>query len=82
MLYALATPGSAFKPSLKKMSNTWRLQKFKTIYLEKGGSPNSSGASSAKSTASIESSSSESVPHLNSKDSLRWTFANALELLL
>lgn len=38
MLYALATPGSAFKPSLKKVPNTWRLEKFKSMYYEKGGS--------------------------------------------
>lgn len=29
MLYALATPGSAFKPSINKPSITWRLKKFK-----------------------------------------------------
>ena len=37
MLYALATPGSAFKPSIKKAKNTWRLQKFKKLYIQKGG---------------------------------------------
>lgn len=47
MLFALATPGSAFKPSLKKPNNTWRLKKFKEIYLQKGGSsaPSSSQSS-------------------------------------
>lgn len=29
MLYALATPGSAFKPSINKPGITWRLKKFK-----------------------------------------------------
>lgn len=29
MLYALATPGSAFKPSINKPKITWRLKKFK-----------------------------------------------------
>lgn len=53
MLFALATPGSAFKPSLKKPTNTWRLKKFKDIYLQKGGSTNNSKASSQ---ASFESS--------------------------
>jgi hypothetical protein len=53
MLFALATPGSAFKPSLKKPTNTWRLKKFKDIYIQKGGSNNNSKASSQ---ASIESS--------------------------
>lgn len=37
MLYALATPGSAFKPAVKKMPSSWRLEKFKTMYREKGG---------------------------------------------
>ncbi|KAL6450979.1 hypothetical protein SBY92_001229 [Candida maltosa Xu316] len=37
MLQALATPGSAFKPSIRKCKSTWRLQKFKQLYIEKGG---------------------------------------------
>ncbi|MCH0628921.1 hypothetical protein JNB11_02950 [Kocuria palustris] len=55
MLYALATPGSAFKPSLKKVPNTWRLKKFKDMYYEKGGSysPRSSQVSSNTSSLSI-----------------------------
>lgn len=46
MLYALATPGSAFKPSLKKIPNTWRLEKFKKIYNQKRGlgDPSSDGS--------------------------------------
>lgn len=35
MLFALATPGSAFRPSINKPKNTWRLSKFKDIYMEK-----------------------------------------------
>ncbi|RCK63173.1 hypothetical protein Cantr_09700 [Candida viswanathii] len=56
MLYALATPGSAFQPSIKKVRNTWRLKKFKQLYIEKGGySSGSSMASSGSSSASNES---------------------------
>lgn len=46
MLFALATPGSAFKPSLHKVPNTWRLKKFKKMYIEKGGSQSTSRNSS------------------------------------
>lgn len=51
MLYALATPGSAFKPSMKKMPTSWRLEKFKNMYHEKGGSysPRSSIATTSTS---------------------------------
>ncbi|KGQ90952.1 hypothetical protein MEO_01271 [Candida albicans P94015] len=59
MLYALATPGSAFKPSIKKARNTWRLQKFKKLYIQKGGYISSSPTdSSINSNDSISSSSS------------------------
>ncbi|KAK6203234.1 uncharacterized protein RJT21DRAFT_25579 [Scheffersomyces amazonensis] len=37
MLFALATPGSAFKPSIKKIDISWRLEKFKRLYSNKGG---------------------------------------------
>ncbi|CAK9436236.1 uncharacterized protein LODBEIA_P07940 [Lodderomyces beijingensis] len=50
MLYALATPNSAFKPSIRKMKNTWRLQQFKKYYLAKGGANSSSAASSPDSS--------------------------------
>lgn len=49
MLYALATPGSSFKPSVNRPKNTWRLTLFKDIYLEKASrenTPNNSEASS------------------------------------
>lgn len=46
MLIALTTPGSAFKPTLNKVSNLWRLKKFKQVYILKGGSPNASATSS------------------------------------
>ena len=53
MLYALATPGSAFQPSIKKVRNTWRLKKFKQLYIEKGGySSNSSDESKFSSSNS------------------------------
>lgn len=47
MLYALATPGSAFQPSIKKVKNTWRLKKFKQLYIEKGGYSSSSSSNSS-----------------------------------
>ncbi|CAD1810546.1 unnamed protein product [Candida parapsilosis] len=40
MLYALATPNSSFKPSIRKIKNSWRLKKFKELYIEKGGLSN------------------------------------------
>lgn len=59
MLYALATPGSAFKPSINKVKNTWRLQKFKKLYIQKGGYISSSPTeSSFNSDDSISTSSS------------------------
>ncbi|QBM88609.1 hypothetical protein METSCH_C05830 [Metschnikowia aff. pulcherrima] len=50
MLYALATPGSAFKPSINKPSITWRLKKFKQHNTE---SRNSSAALSCVSQNSL-----------------------------
>ncbi|KAG5420961.1 hypothetical protein I9W82_000051 [Candida metapsilosis] len=51
MLYALATPNSSFKPSIRKMKNSWRLKKFKQLYIEKGGlSANSSSNSGSGSS--------------------------------
>lgn len=35
MLFALATAGSAFKPSMRTPSVSPKLKKFKQIYLEK-----------------------------------------------
>ncbi|KAI5967656.1 hypothetical protein CANMA_002836 [Candida margitis] len=66
MLYALATPNSSFKPSIRKIKNSWRLKKFKQLYIEKGGLSNppstdasfvseSAAASSDASTASAPS---------------------------
>ena len=49
MLFALATPGSAFKPSIGKPKNTWRLNKFRDIYLDK-----SSRESSPKGSISFD----------------------------
>lgn len=40
MLYALATPNSSFKPLIRKIKNSWRLKKFKELYIEKGGLSN------------------------------------------
>ncbi|KAI3403765.2 hypothetical protein KGF56_003400 [Candida oxycetoniae] len=52
MLTALATPNSAFKPSIKKVKNTWRLKKFKKRYIEKGGASSSSENSTESSVRS------------------------------
>lgn len=54
MLFALATPGSAFQPSLKRVQNTWRLKKFRAIYNEKGGSNYSRSGSEHGSIGSID----------------------------
>ena len=63
MLYALATPGSAFQPSIKKVKNTWRLKKFKQLYIEKGGysSLSSSNSSSIDNESKFSSSNSSVV---------------------
>lgn len=53
MLFALATPGSAFKPSVNKPRVTWRLTKFKDIYLEKASRENTPNNSEASSQNSI-----------------------------
>lgn len=47
MLYALATPGSAFQPSIKKPQVSWRLRKFKKIYMERRGLSNPSSTESS-----------------------------------
>lgn len=45
MLFALETPGSSFKPSLRRPKNTWRLTRFKEIYNEKRSRGESSQSS-------------------------------------
>lgn len=45
MLFALETPGSSFKPSLRRPKNTWRLTRFKEIYNEKRSRGDSSQSS-------------------------------------
>ncbi|WLF76588.1 hypothetical protein PVL30_000290 [Lodderomyces elongisporus] len=77
MLYALADPNSAFKPSIKKVKNSWRLKKFKDIYLQKkSASANSSSNSSdiASSASSNFQSSRASIMTTNSTTTMKIEF--------
>ncbi|KAI5948813.1 hypothetical protein KGF57_005211 [Candida theae] len=67
MLYALATPNSSFKPSIRKMKNSWRLKKFKQLYIEKGGLSNP--PSDVSFTESASSDTSPSLPSLPASSS-------------
>lgn len=53
MLYALATPGSAFKPSINKPKMTWRLQKFKEHHTMSAASSSALSYQSDKSDSPV-----------------------------